>query len=162
MNSTRYRQLCLFALTFGGALAVFISASGCASTTRRSQPGATAIHDASGSLAQQLAANVATDRKLRVGVLPFSEKTSQTTALNSVLQESLKNRLFLSKRFDVVEDTDMQKALQELQVQEQGKDVLQSDTIHRVGELLATDAIVVGTITEFDDAYLVVCRLCTG
>jgi TolB-like protein len=113
------------------------------------------IQNASKSLAKQLASNLTTDQKLRVGILPLDEKSGSTIEIADALQESLKTRLFLTKRFDVIEDDDMKKVLQELKVQEQGEGILKQETIQHVGEQLGADAIVVGkiTVTEHDTMF---------
>ena len=117
------------------------------------------IESASQTLANQLVSNLPADKKLRIGIVPFSDKSGQAGTLAQALQESLRNQLFLTKRFDVVEDTDMQKVLRELRIQEQGQGVLSQETIQRMGELLAAEAIVVGTITDLISDYGVNCRL---
>ena len=125
------------------------------------------ISDASLSIANQLATNLTTEQKLRVGILPFSQRANDAHTLTQAMEESLKNKLFLTRKFDIVEDDDMNKVLQELKLQEQGEGILRQDTIHRVGELLGVDAIVVGTLTKMNNSdvgsygftYMIYCRL---
>lgn len=143
-----------------GILSILIGICGCNSVAPFKST-ANRIQDASESLASQLAVNLATDQKLRVGILPFRSGTNSVAIrLAQALQESLKNRLFLTKRFDVVEDDDMRKVLRELKIQEQGEGILRSDTIHHMGRLLGADAILVGTINDVDNSdYMINCRL---
>jgi len=149
----------MIGLKWLGICAVLIGICGCDSLPLFKST-ANQIQDASASIANQLAANLTTDQKLRVGIPPLSRTNGIADSLAQALHESLTNRLFLTKRFDVVEDDDMQKVLQELKIQEQGVGILREDTIHRMGELLGADAILVGTITKVDDYdYIIDCRL---
>jgi len=113
------------------------------------------LQETTKSLAKQLAVNLKTDQKiLRVGIVPLSPKNGGSLSIAEPLQSSLKNNLFLTKRFDVVEDDDMQKVLSEMRIQEQGEGILRSDTIHHMGELLGADAILVGKISyQFESTF---------
>lgn len=139
-------------------LVVLSLGSGCV-TVSKPESVTSQVQDASKQLADQLAGNLATDKPLRVGIAPFALKNGASISVLQALQEALKNRLFLTKRFDVVEDTDMQKVLTQLKIEEQGEGMLQEDTIKRMGNLLAADAIIVGTVTRLSGSYLVDCRL---
>jgi len=129
---------------------ILINFTGCATSDMN------VVQNASTILARQLAANLSTNQRLRVGIIPLSAQNGGNTSLATPLQESLKNKLFLTKRFDVVEDDDMQKVIKELNIQEQGEGILREDTIHHMGELLGADAIIVGkiTYTYYDNALM--------
>lgn len=148
-----------------GIMVILACLTSCQLPQRNPPSRAELLNIAAESLATQLSAKLATNQRLRVGFLPVEEEPLTFSQDNQegisvvyhrkvdrppgkVLQELLKTRLFATKRFDMIEDTDMVKVLDELRNQELKEAIFKPDTIHRVGALLGADAILVGTISS--------------
>lgn len=113
------------------------------------------------SLADQLSKTPqpADGARLRVGIVSFTDKSHQATALSTTLQERLFTKLVQTQRFEVVDKADMAKALEELQTQSSMSDVMDQNTLSELHRIVAAQALVTGTITDAASSFYVDCRL---
>lgn len=110
------------------------------------------IDDVARSLAGQLSNSVKTGAAApRIAVLPMNSKGNSLYALRlaETLPDALKAELFNMRKFQIVADHDMGRALTQLNTDAELQNLgyISKETIKRVGSLLNADAILHGSIT---------------
>jgi curli biogenesis system outer membrane secretion channel CsgG len=115
------------------------------------------LPDATNDLARDIVKQVAKERKSRIAVVPFRELGGQSTVLGTYLAEKLVTDLVNSGNLDLVERSTLDKIMGELKLNESG--AIDPATAKRVGKLVGAEAIVTGTITDFQTFIAVNCRL---
>ncbi|HYC58960.1 MAG TPA: FlgO family outer membrane protein [Thermoanaerobaculia bacterium] len=108
-------------------------------------------------LAQQIASSVTKEKKTRVAVAPFHELQGSSTVLGAFIAEELVTNLFLAGGLEMVERAQLDKVLKEQKLQQTG--AIDPDTAREVGRLSGVDAIVTGSITDFQSYVGINCRL---
>ncbi|MFL6245854.1 MAG: FlgO family outer membrane protein [Thermoanaerobaculia bacterium] len=108
-------------------------------------------------LAQQIAAGVSKEKKTRIAVAPFHELEGSSTVLGVFIAEELVTNLFFAGGLEVIERSQLDKVLREQKLQQSG--AIDSDTAREVGRLAGVDAIVTGSITDFQSYVGINCRL---
>ncbi len=108
-------------------------------------------------LARQITTSASTQQKQRIAVLPFRELDGQSTVLGTYLAEELVTNLFQLGNFKIVERQLLDKVLGELKIQQSG--AIDPSTAKAIGRIAAVDAIVTGSITDFESYIAVHCRL---
>lgn len=90
--------------------------------------------------------DTATDHKPKIAVLEFSDLNGRVTDFGRLLSEELITRLFLTRKFDVVERLMLNKVIQEHKLQMEG--LVDPNSAKQLGMILGVDAIVSGTCAE--------------
>ena len=108
-------------------------------------------------LATQIATNVAKEQKQKIAVLPFRELDGRSTILSSYISEQLVTDLFTIGGLEIVERAMLDKLLGELKLSETG--LVDPETAKKVGKVAGVDAIVTGSITDFQSYVALNCRL---
>lgn len=108
-------------------------------------------------LATQIAGSVAKEQKKKIAVLPFKELDGQTTVLGTYLAEELVTNLFNVGNVDIVERAMLDKLLGEQKLEQTG--AIDPATAQKVGKIAGVDAIVTGSVTDFQSFIAVNCRV---
>jgi curli biogenesis system outer membrane secretion channel CsgG len=115
------------------------------------------------ALANGLSAKLpAEQKKMRIGVVPFDDATSQAADFNRALCELLTTELFGLGRYEVIEKSQWDKVLKELKVQEDlgvNGGAMDPKKIKEIGHLAGVEALVTGSITDLQSDIGVQCRL---
>lgn len=98
------------------------------------------------SLSDQIVTGMAESKKQKIAVVEFSDLDGRITELGKFLSEELITRLFLSRKFDVVERQLLNKVLEEHRLNISG--LIDETTAKKLGRILGVDAICSGTITD--------------
>jgi TolB-like protein len=88
----------------------------------------------------------ASKSKPKIAVLEFSDLNGRVTDFGRLLSEELITRLFLTRKFDVVERMMLNKVIQEHKLQMEG--LVDPNSAKELGMILGVDAIVSGTCAE--------------
>ena len=95
--------------------------------------------------------------RLKAAVINFTTPEGGPCSVGAVLAEELTTRLFQSGRFDVVERRLLQRVLEEQQLS--ATDLLDPDSVARVGRVLGAGAVVTGTIAESEGVARINARI---
>jgi TolB-like protein len=108
-------------------------------------------------LARQITTSASSQQKQRIAVLPFRELDGQPTVLGTYVAEELVTNLFQLGNFKIVERQLLDKVMGELKIQQSG--AIDATTAKEIGRIAAVDAIVTGSITDFESFVAVHSRL---
>lgn len=117
------------------------------------QPLATAVQ----SLADQIAEKAHQEQKKKIAVLAFQELDGRATMLGTYVAEDLGTRLFDLGSFEIVERAMLDRLLGEIKLGQSG--VIDPETAKQVGKVAGVDAVVTGTLAEFQSHVAVNARL---
>jgi tetratricopeptide (TPR) repeat protein/TolB-like protein len=98
-----------------------------------------------------------TTEKIRIAVLDFPDLQGNVTSLGRFVAEELTTRLFLTKRFEVIERQLLNKVLDELKLGATG--FVDSSSAQEIGNILGVSAIVSGTLSELSSTVRVNARV---
>jgi curli biogenesis system outer membrane secretion channel CsgG len=115
------------------------------------------LPDAMSDLSKDIASRVAKEKKTKIAVVPFRELGGQPTVLGTYLAEKLVTDLVNIGNLDLVERSTLDKVMGELKLNSSG--AVDPGTAKQVGKLVGADAIITGTITEFQSFISLNCRL---
>ena len=115
------------------------------------------LADAVQDLATQIASKVEQEKKRRIAVLPFLELDGRSTVLSTYLPEELVTHLFNLGTFHIVERTVIDRLLGEIKLDRSG--LIDPETAKEVGKIAGVEAVVTGTIADFQTYVAVNCRL---
>jgi TolB-like protein len=115
------------------------------------------LEDGITDLARQITTSASSQQKQRIAVLPFRELDGQATVLGMYVAEELVTNLFQLGNFKIVERQLLDKVMGELKIQQSG--AIDPTTAKEIGRIAAVDAIVTGSITDFESFIAVHCRL---
>jgi len=99
-------------------------------------------------LTTQITNSISEDGKKKIAVIEFSDLEGNVTQFGKYLAEELITRLFRTKKFEVVERQLLNKIISEQKLSITG--MIDPKSAKELGRILGVDAIVSGTITEFD------------
>jgi TolB-like protein len=116
------------------------------------------LSDGIEDLAQQIAERAKTAHVHRVAVIAFPDLHHEQSDIGAYLAEQLSTSLAI-QQVDVVERSLLDRVLGELKLQQTG--AIDPESAKRVGKLAGADAIVIGTVTEFQTTLNVTCRVIT-
>ena len=116
-----------------------------------------ALEDGIKSLTKQIISGMSSGNKQKIAIIEFSDLDGRVTELGIFFAEELITKLFLSKKFYVVERQLLNKVLQEQKLNYSG--LVDKDTAKELGRILGVDAICSGTITDLVDNIKVNSRL---
>lgn len=108
-------------------------------------------------LTNQIVTNMTINSKSRIAVIEFSDIVGKVTALGKFVAEELTTRLFITKKFEVIERELLNKVLQEHKLNLTG--IIDQATAKELGKIIGVDAIVTGTITDFGKTAKINARL---
>jgi tetratricopeptide (TPR) repeat protein/TolB-like protein len=97
------------------------------------------------------------DEKIRIAVMDFLDLEGNITSLGRFIAEELTTRLFLEKRFEVIERQLLDKVLQELKLNVSG--FVDPGSAQELGNILGVSAIVSGTLSDLGNTVKINARL---
>lgn len=109
------------------------------------------------SLSAQISAGMTESNKQKIAVIEFSDLNGKITELGKYLSEELITRLFLTKKFQVIERLLLNKVLSEHKLNATG--LIDETTAKELGNILGVEAIVSGTITDLGGSVKINSRL---
>lgn len=109
------------------------------------------------SLSEQIVQSLTANKKKKIAVIEFSDLNGRIPYLGRFISEDLTTRLFLTKRFDVVERNLLKKVYKELKLSQSG--VISASSIKKVGQILGVDAIATGTIADLGNRVRINARI---
>lgn len=109
------------------------------------------------NLAEQITGSLTEKSRQKIAVIEMSDLDGKITSLGKYLSEELITRLFLTKKYDVVERQMLNKVLEEHQFNVSG--LVDTNTAKQLGKLLGVDSICSGTITDLVDSIKINARM---
>jgi sugar transport system substrate-binding protein len=109
------------------------------------------------TLTTQIISNMTQNSRTTIAIIEFSEFDGKVTALGKYIAEELTNRLFMTKKFQVVERELLNKVLQEHKLNLTG--LVDASSIKELGKILGVSAIVSGTVSDLGDSVKINARL---
>ncbi len=110
-----------------------------------------------GNLTNQIVESLSQESKSKIAVIEFSDLNGNITEFGMYLSEELITRLFLTRKFDVIERQLLYKVLSEQKLGLTG--YIDEESAISIGKLLGVDAIVSGTITDLGTSLKVNARI---
>lgn len=114
------------------------------------------IDEAIGSLAEKLGAQLGEEGTQRLAIHGFSDLNGFESALGDFISEELTTSLFGAGDFDIVERNEFERVIREHE--RYASDIFNSETIAELGEFLAIEALITGSVTQFDDSIRINAR----
>ena len=108
-------------------------------------------------MVSQISESMPSSAKQKIAIIEFSDLDGKVTELGKFLSEELITKLFMTKKFNVVERQLLNKILQEHQINMSG--IVDENTIKQLGKILGVDAICTGTITDLGEQVKINGRL---
>ena len=109
------------------------------------------------NLTNQIVESLSHESKSKIAVVEFSDLNGNITEFGMYLSEELITRLFLTRKFDVIERQLLNKVLSEQKLGITG--LIDDESAITIGKLLGVDAIVSGTITDLGKSLKVNARI---
>ncbi len=109
------------------------------------------------NLVTQIINSLEENKKVKIGVIEFSNIQGNITSLGKYIAEELTTRLYRTNRFNVIERQMMDKLLKEQNLSLHG--YIDIDSEVGIGKVLGLDAIVSGSITDLGSSVKVNARL---
>lgn len=117
---------------------------------------AQSVDEAIGALAEKLGAQLSEEGTERLAIYGFSDLKGFESALGDFISEELTTAIFGAGDFTIVERNAFERVLKEHELY--ASDIFNSDTIAELGEFLAIQALITGSITQFDQSVRVNAR----
>ena len=108
-------------------------------------------------LSKQIAAEMSDVNKQKIAIIEFSNLDGQITEFGKFLSEELITRLFMTKKFEVVERQLLNKVLDEHKLTLTG--FVDESTAKKLGKILGVDAICSGTVTDLGNYVKINARI---
>ncbi len=108
-------------------------------------------------LTNQLIKSLSEEKKSKIAIMEFPDLHGNVSELGKFIPEELTTRLFLTRRFDVVERSLLNKVLEEQNLGMTG--LVDVSSAARVGKMLGVEAIVTGTITDLGQSIRINARV---
>lgn len=102
--------------------------------------------------AMVFAAGKPADRNYRVGIVSFTAKTGTAAAEAEVIEEMFRNGLVQSKKYDVLDRSNMKEVLKEQEFQQTG--CTDTDCAVKIGKILNMEFMIYGSIMKMGSSYL--------
>jgi len=109
------------------------------------------------NLTNQIVESLSQESKSKIAVIEFSDLNGNITEFGMYLSEELITRLFLTRKFDVIERQLLNQVISEQKLGMTG--LIDDESAIAIGKLLGVDAIVSGTITDLGKSLKVNARL---
>ena len=117
---------------------------------------AQSIDEAIGALAEKLGAQLSEEGTERLAIYGFSDLNGFESALGDFISEELTTSLFGAGNFAIVERNEFERVLSEHE--RYSSDIFNSETIAELGEFLAIQALITGSVTQFEDSIRINAR----
>ncbi|MFH1562990.1 MAG: FlgO family outer membrane protein [Nitrospirota bacterium] len=108
-------------------------------------------------LSTQLSQYVSTPKELTIGVVEFQNLSYKNTNMEKFLCEELTNQLFLTKKFKVIEKSQLYKVIEEQKLSL--NQVVDPENAGKIGKILGIDGILIGSIAEKDNSIVINARI---
>lgn len=108
-------------------------------------------------LANQIVNSMLEGGKSKIAVIEFSDLDGNVTEFGKFIAEELITKLFLTKKFNVIERNLLNKVMQEHKLKFTG--LIDPNTAKNLGKILGVDAIASGSITDLDSKVRINARL---
>ena len=115
------------------------------------------LNEALSDLTSQIVNSMTEGAKKKVAVIEFSDLRGNVSEFGKYLAEELITRLFVTRKFEVIERRLLNKVLSEQKLSL--SDLIDPDSIVDLGKILGVDAIVSGTITDLGKSLKVNARI---
>ena len=109
------------------------------------------------NLTNQIVESLSHERKSKIAVIEFSDLNGNITEFGMYLSEELITRLFLTRKFDVIERQLLNQVISEQKLGMTG--LIDDESAIAIGKLLGVDAIVSGTVTDLGISLKVNARI---
>jgi len=108
-------------------------------------------------LANQIVSSMVEGGKSKIAVIEFLDLDGNITEFGKFLAEELITKLFLTKKFNVIERNLLNKVMEEHRLKISG--LIEPNAAKELGRILGVDAIVTGTITDFGTSLKINARI---
>ncbi|MHA1747722.1 MAG: FlgO family outer membrane protein [Promethearchaeota archaeon] len=109
------------------------------------------------NLTKQIVNSMTEGSKKKVAVIEFSDLEGNVSKFGKYLSEELITRLFITKKFEVIERRLLNKVLDEQKLSV--SDLIDPNSIKELGKILGVDAIVSGTVTDLGTSLKINARI---
>lgn len=109
------------------------------------------------NLTNQMVKSLAQERKSKIAIMEFPDLHGQISEFGKFIPEELTTRLFMTRRFEVLERQLLNKVLEEQNLGMSG--LIDASSAAEIGKVLGVDAIVTGTITDMGTAIRINARM---
>ena len=109
------------------------------------------------NLTNQIVESLSHESKSKIAIIEFSDLNGNVTEFGMYLSEELITRLFLTRKFDVIERQLLNQVISEQKLGMTG--LIDDESAIAIGKLLGVDAIVSGTVTDLGISLKVNARL---
>ena len=109
------------------------------------------------NLTNQIVESLSQESKSKIAVIEFSDLNGNITEFGMYLSEELITRLFLTRKFDVIERQLLNQVISEQKLGMTG--LIDDESAIAIGKILGVDAIVSGTITDLGVSLKVNARI---
>lgn len=108
-------------------------------------------------LTHQMVKSLAQEKKSKIAIMEFPDLHGTISELGKFIPEELTTRLFMTRRFEVLERQLLNKVLEEQNLGMSG--LIDASSAAQIGKLLGVDAIVTGTITDMGNMIRINARM---
>ncbi len=109
------------------------------------------------NLTNQMIKSLAQEKKSKIAIMAFPDLNGNVSNLGKFIPEELTTRLFMTRRFEVVERSLLNKLLEEQKLGMSG--LVDAGSAAEIGKMLGVDAIVTGTITDMGNMIRINARI---
>lgn len=148
----------VISMAFAAFFAV-MSVSGCATKEPviEVDRSATDIDTQLDRLTNEMVRSLREERKTKIAIMEFPDLQGNVSELGRFIPEELTTRLFMTRRFEVVERQLLNQVLREQDLGSSG--IIDAASAAEIGRMLGVDAIVSGTITDLTHAIRINARV---
>lgn len=108
-------------------------------------------------LTNEMVRSLREERKTKIAIMEFPDLQGHVSELGRFIPEELTTRLFMTRRFEVVERQLLNQVLREQDLGTSG--IIDATSAAEIGRMLGVDAIVSGTITDLRHAIRINARV---
>ncbi len=109
------------------------------------------------NLTNQMVKSFTQERKSKIAIMEFPDLHGTISEFGKFIPEELTTRLFMTRRFEVLERQLLNKILEEQNLGISG--LLDASSAAQIGKLLGVDAIVTGTVTDMGNMIRINARM---
>ncbi len=109
------------------------------------------------NLTSQMVKSLTEERKTKIAIMEFPDLNGNISELGKFIPEELTTRLFMTRKFEVLERQLLNRVLAEQNLGLTG--LIDANSAAQIGKLLGVDAIVTGTITDMGNTIRLNARI---
>jgi len=109
------------------------------------------------NLTNQMVRSLSQERKSKIAIMEFPDLHGNISEFGKFIPEELTTRLFMTRKFEVLERQLLNKVLEEQNLGMSG--LIDASSAARIGKVLGVDAIVTGTITDMGNMIRINARM---